>query len=191
MQDHTIAPAGFRVMAGLVPHGESLVSLAPSRLRAIRLAEQFRDSVLAHVKRIGRRNRKAMSGIRSVWIEEWDGTAVEGRWRRRSSERDGFFYSFSGRSKGGRSKPSSEAAKPKVPMSGDEAECALLSEKTRKGGWRAKLVNNGLSGPITNTGDVPPSAHSGQKVVLVIEAINRDRSRIQFRWVAKPNGKSQ
>jgi len=63
----------------------------------------------------------------------------------------------------------------------------LLSEKTRKGGWRAKLVSRELTGPITNTAEVPDSARAGQSVTLIVEAVNRKGDRIQFRWSAQPN----
>jgi hypothetical protein len=69
-----------------------------------------------------------------------------------------------------------------LPRAGDNVECVLLAEKTRKGGWKAKLMKRGTEGPITNTEDVPKSAKPGQAVTLRLGAISQDGKRIQFHW---------
>jgi hypothetical protein len=70
-----------------------------------------------------------------------------------------------------------------LPKSGAAIQCVLLAEKTRKGGWRAKLVNRELAGPITNSADVPQAAKPGQVVDLQVGAVSRDGTHIQFHWL--------
>jgi hypothetical protein len=71
---------------------------------------------------------------------------------------------------------------PSLPTTGDKVECVLLDGKTRKGGWRAKLLKCGAEGPITNTADVPKSAEPGQMVTLRVGTITHDGKRVQFHW---------
>ncbi len=63
-------------------------------------------------------------------------------------------------------------------------ECVLLSGRTRKRGWRARLRKSKLAGPITNTADVPTNARPGQVVKLRIGTLSVDGKQIQFDWVA-------
>jgi len=74
-------------------------------------------------------------------------------------------------------------SRPGLPKSGTAIPCVLLAEKTRKGGWRAKLVNRALAGPITNSADMPQSARPGQVVELRVGAVSHDGTRIQFHWL--------
>jgi len=68
--------------------------------------------------------------------------------------------------------------------SGDTCEAVLLAQKTRNGGWIAKIPGTTYEGPITNTNDVPTSALSGETVKLKIGAIGRRGQHIQFTWFA-------
>ena len=77
---------------------------------------------------------------------------------------------------------SGKTPNPALPRTGDEVQCIFLPEKTRKGGWKAKLLQRGTEGPITNTSDVPESAKPGQMVTLRVGAISQDGKRIQFHW---------
>jgi hypothetical protein len=76
---------------------------------------------------------------------------------------------------------------PSLPKAGDKVECALLAEKTRKGGWKATRLSRGTEGPITNTADVPKSAKAGQMVTLRVGAVSHDGKRIQFHWLQADN----
>lgn len=69
-----------------------------------------------------------------------------------------------------------------LPKSGDLVECILLAEKTRRGGWKAKLVKSDLVGPITNSSDVPPDTHPNKTVTLRIGAISDDGKHLQLVW---------
>lgn len=66
---------------------------------------------------------------------------------------------------------------PRLPRPGDRIECVLLEEKTRKGGWKAKLATSDLSGPIINTADVPGDKEPGDRVTLIFAT-----DQPQFRW---------
>ena len=159
--------AGFRVMARHRDQSQSLVTLAENLRQAAIRAKAFCDTIAT-----GR------DGIVSVRVEEWVGTLTEGAWWPVSSWRGGFSHRFatqlSTRTRNG------DQRNPSLPKTGDKVQCVLLGEKTRKGGWKAKLVQRGTEGPITNTEDVPEVAKPGQTVMLRVGAISHDGKRIQF-----------
>lgn len=68
----------------------------------------------------------------------------------------------------------------RLPRSGDLVEAVLLEEKTKRGGWRAKHLETGLSGPIHNSADVPAESKPGDRVKLVTASCNE--REIAFRW---------
>lgn len=73
-----------------------------------------------------------------------------------------------------------DSAGPSLPSAGDRVEAVLLDEKTRKGGWKAKLGPSGLAGPIQNSADVPGDKKPGDKLTLIVASVNpRD---IAFRY---------
>ena len=99
------------------------------------------------------------------------GNLVEGEWK---PVYGGFFHRFPVRdSKNGNSR---------LPKSGDDVQCVLLAEKTRKGGWKARLVEREMVGPVTNSKDVPGTVKAGQVVTLRVGIISGDGKRIQFWW---------
>ena len=176
--DYAGCPADYRVMARCRDGSIALISLATSPRRAIRLAEQFRDMVLARQAAPGRGQRQGRDGIASIYLETWAGTTAEGRWEHFGPRRGGFCHVFRNSTNGRRPE-----SRPGLPKSGTAIPCVLLAEKTRKGGWRAKLVNRALAGPITNSADMPQSARPGQVVELRVGAVSHDGTRIQFHWL--------
>jgi CRISPR-associated protein Cmr6 len=66
-----------------------------------------------------------------------------------------------------------------LPKPGDRVEATLLEERTKKGGWKARHEPSGLSGPIHNSQDVPPTATAGSRLTLVVASVS-DRE-IAFR----------
>ena len=160
--------AGYRVMARHRDQSRSLVTLAQNPRAARILAKAFCDAIEGN----GHRN-----DIVSVEVEEWVGTLTEGQWERVSPRYGGFSHWFTTRDSrnGGHRNPA-------LPKTGDKVQCVLLGGKTRKGGWKAKLLERGTEGPITNTEDVPESAKVGQIVTLRVGAISQDGKRIQFHW---------
>lgn len=69
---------------------------------------------------------------------------------------------------------------PDFPKPGERVEAELLPEKTKKGGWRAKLLEHEMAGAIQNWREMPPDLKPGDNVTLIV-AYARDRE-IGFRW---------
>ena len=165
--------AGYQVIALHRDQSRSLVTLAQNLRAATTLAKAFCDAIERGAHR---------DGIATVRVEEWVGTLTEGEWVPVSLRHGGFSHRFVTRDSGKRDQRS-----PSLPTTGDKVECVLLDEKTRKGGWRAKLLKCGAEGPITNTADVPKSAKPGQMVTLRVGAISHEDKRVQFHWHADDN----
>lgn len=177
-QSHSrrLAPAGFRVVA-LHKNGlRALVSMAETRGQAFGFGLRSLAAVIDHRRTSAGQGELAVNDIIAIGVDEWVGTATEGCWQRLGQVHRGLRPIFNARRRCERSDRDCG-----MPKSGAEISCMLLPEKTRKGGWRAKVVKRGLAGPITNTTDVPDSAQAGQVVKLVIEAMSK-QGRIQFRW---------
>lgn len=66
--------------------------------------------------------------------------------------------------------------------SGDVVQAVLLPERTRRGGWKAQLIDTGFIGPITNSEAVPTTAMPNAVVSLRIGAANRDGTHLQLVW---------
>ena len=167
--------AGYRVTAWRPRHGQALVTLAENLRQAVNRAQAFCDKIAG-----------APRGIVSVRVEEWVGTLTVGQWRPVSLRCGGFSHRFAKPRKGGPSASGDDCGR-LLPKTGDRVECRLLSEKTRKGGWRASLLERPIEGPVTNTREVSTSAKAGQTVVLRVGAISQDGKRIQFHWQPSDN----
>ena len=178
MDNRSLDLSGYRVVARSKHRRLALVSLAETRTQAVRLAEEFLQTVQRRRLQADPRIAGEEDQIQTVLVEQWIGTATAGYWKPLSAEAGGFWQRVNGWPRGRRVE-----VDPALPRSGDEALCVLLPEKTRKGGWRARLTNRSLAGPITNTGDVPSGAQAGQRVVLLVEAICGKKGRVQFRWM--------
>jgi CRISPR-associated protein (TIGR03986 family) len=72
--------------------------------------------------------------------------------------------------------------------SGTQVDAVLLSERTRKGGWKATIAGTALTGPVQGT--PPTDAESGQTVRLVIASYTPPHT-VSFWWPhAAPKKKS-
>lgn len=59
--------------------------------------------------------------------------------------------------------------------------CVLLEEKTKKGGWKAKVKNNEeIRGVITNTQTVPADLNPGDEIKLKVTAVKGDNTMFLF-----------
>lgn len=67
----------------------------------------------------------------------------------------------------------------RMPKSGESARCVLLEEKTKKGGWKAKLKEAEGVGAIL-PGNEPPDLAPGQEVELIVQST--DPKNMSFRW---------
>lgn len=185
MDNRSLELSGYRVVARSKHYRLALVSLAETRNQAVRLAEEFVQTVQRRRQQADPRIAGEEDPIQMVLIEQWIGTATAGYWKPLSAQAGGFWHRVNG-SAGGRR----VEVDPTLPRSGDEAQCVLLPERTRKGGWRARLTNRHLAGPITNTGDVPGDVQAGQTVVLLVEAVCGKKGRVQFRWMTGRSAES-
>jgi len=170
--------ARYRVMARHHDQGQGLVTLAENARQAANLAKAFCDTIATD-----------RDGILSVRVEEWVGTLAEGEWQPMSVWHGGFSHRFtpqlSTRTRNG------DRRNPTLPRAGTTIQCVLMGEKTRKGGWKARLLQCPMEGPITNTVDVSKSAKPGEVVMLRVGAISHDGKRIQFHWHEGDNTRAQ
>lgn len=67
-----------------------------------------------------------------------------------------------------------------LPAPNEEVGAVMLEEPTRKGGWKARHLGTGMTGPIQNTADVPSEVSPGDEVSLLV-AFARPRE-IAFWW---------
>ena len=162
--------AGYRVMARHRDQSNSLVTLAENARQAANLAKAFCDTIAT-----------SRDGIVSVRVEEWVGMLTEGEWQPVSPWRGGFSHRFTTPFMTQNSR-NGDHRNPSLPRAGDKVACVLLGEKTHKNGWKAKLLQREMEGPVTNTADVPKSAKPGQAVMLRVGVISHDSTRIQFHW---------
>ncbi len=72
--------------------------------------------------------------------------------------------------------------------SGQQVGATLLAERTKKGGWRAKLMLDGreITGAIVNTNDVPGERKPGDEVTLKVHSVSLGSGgaikEVQFAW---------
>lgn len=69
---------------------------------------------------------------------------------------------------------------PSLPRPGEKLDAVLLEERTRKGGWKAKHLATGLSGPIQNSTLVPTDKKPGETVTLIVKIANP--REMAFAW---------
>lgn len=85
-----------------------------------------------------------------------------------------------------RAEPPNSRAEP-LPKAGDRVEAELLTEKTKKGGWKAKHLDSSISGPIQDNQNAPADAKPGQRVKLTVTSTTR--KEIGFKWAEPPPSK--
>ena len=67
-----------------------------------------------------------------------------------------------------------------LPKVGDIVRSELLSERTKKGGWRAMHLESRLTGPIQNSGEVPSDKQAGDKLSLLVKSVNPREIAFQY-----------
>ncbi|MCA9068802.1 MAG: hypothetical protein KDA84_07765 [Planctomycetaceae bacterium] len=112
--------------------------------------------------------------VRSVYVENWQEFADGGGWKCVPTNAHGFREII----------PSQEKGSALELKSGSVVKCVLLPERTRKSGWNAQVLGESLKGPITNSNRLPELLSPGTEVELRIGAINKEKTRVQFDWVA-------
>ncbi|HBJ35208.1 MAG TPA: hypothetical protein DDZ51_10730 [Planctomycetaceae bacterium] len=74
------------------------------------------------------------------------------------------------------------ADQPIGPRSGEIVDCVLLERRTKKGGWIASLVGSAISGPVTNSYEMPSDLVAGDRVRLKLCGIRPNTVFAQFAW---------
>jgi hypothetical protein len=117
----------------------------------------------------------ALAGEERAWVDSWEAEIGHGRWVRQCAPPAGAVIGS----------PTAACARPvaRAPRSGELVQAVLLAERTRLGGWRARLVDYALEGPITNRGATPALATARQQVTLRVAAANQDGTHLQLEWV--------
>jgi len=161
----------YRVMLLRANGKIALVFMSPNRVRAVRVARKAIKNHLARLEKDWRRIIKSDDRPKMVYIEQWQGDAIFGSWE--SPRRDKFQFEFHDRPRGRRK--SKEDLK-----TGSLVNCELLPEKTRKGGWRAKIVGTRHEGPVTNWQDIPSDLVAGDLVPLKLCGISIQSGSAQF-----------
>lgn len=163
----------FRLMATTFGGEVMLVRMGESSLDLMALARRLADR-LAQVK--GDRDGR----IARLHVEKWIGSQTNGRWER-MADREAVVRVP--RAQLAKAAPAIEAAAPLPPQSGEVVHCELLSERTRAGGWRAKIVGHEAVGPIVNSDQIPGDRVAGDRVSLKVYGIKLERGFAQFAWL--------
>ena len=170
----------FRVML-LRANGEiALVYLCSNRREALQIARNVCKKHLKRLKSNWQQIVRHPNRPKIVFLEAWHGTPTSGFWE--VPERGGFRFEFHDRARGRQTLDDSPAEI--VWKTGSLVRCVLLRQRTRKGGWRAKIVDSKFSGPVTNWQSVPDSCDAGDEVILKVCGISTQSGNAQF---AVPN----
>jgi hypothetical protein len=189
----------FRVMCRRANGNVSLVAMFPTLTAAVVHAKLRVDR---HLKKL-RFDRSFIvsdpSRPSEVYVERWVGSLLEGSWEVVNREDGGYFFLFLDRAPrshqnsnglgngigngiGNDVKKQSQTIPGRV-QSGDIVLCELLAKRTKKGGWFARIVKQSVSGPITNSGDVPSHYQAGHQLRLRLCGIKVETGFAQFAWV--------
>jgi hypothetical protein len=123
---------------------------------------------------------------REIYVEQWIGTLLEGRWERVDRNAGGYRFEFFDRPprKTGNGTWSDKSAENGCgPQAGDYVECVLLEKRTRKNGWFARLVDHSASGPVTGEAPAEMNLMPGQQVQLKLCGIKLETGFVQFAWL--------
>ena len=166
----------YRVML-LRANGEiGLVCLCSDRRQATEVARDVCEKYLQRLELQWQQIVRRPDRPKLVFLEVWDGTSTSGRWRQPS--RKTFRFEFHDRARG--SQQTDDPQSQVVWKTGSLVKCVLLRQKTRKGGWRAKIVDSTFEGPVTNWQSIPASCNAGDEVVLKVCGISTRSGNAQF-----------
>ena len=175
----SVSTANVRVMSLHANRTTALVGLHGTIAAAIRQAE----IVFRHHQALAMRDpisyRSAEDCLVRVFVQRWHGSLTEGVWSTVPNRHDGFDKAISFKRP---SKRSSQDLLEHQWRTGEKVECVLLEKRTRRGGWRAKMLNAPYQGPITNSDIVPATVSAGEQVELRICSLSTRTSDAQFAW---------
>lgn len=196
------ATSRYRIMCRHADGSVGLVRLCGRLGDACRLAK---SSVDRHLVKL-RTDRSSMlldsQRAREVYIEQWVGTLVDGKWEMLDRSAGGYRFEFfdtplrsSKRAdhRWGNTKSRSQGSLSDETVSpgrdlraGDIVECVLLERRTRKNGWFARLAAKPASGPVTGTAPTSSDFQAGQSVHLKLCGLKLETGFAQFAWVVQP-----
>ncbi|MDB2686140.1 hypothetical protein N9Y42_02915 [Mariniblastus sp.] len=162
----------YRVMVKRANGQIFLARLCRSRAEAFRLAKKACEEHVDRLKADGGRNRLSRSRPKEVFIEAWRGGLTSGSWVLLRCNEPPFRLPFKFHDY-----PSTGSHKIKANAI---VACVLLPEKTRKGGWRAKVPGTIHQGPITDWQSVPETKAAGESIMLRICSVSTQTGRAQF-----------
>ena len=70
-------------------------------------------------------------------------------------------------------KSSSDTQPPEIKQ-GQKVKVILMREKTKKGGWKARLATQDKSGHVINTSDIPENKKPDDTLEMRIKSVNQD-----------------
>jgi len=138
----------------------ALVYMGRNLKRVLEIADRATKKHVEKLKTDWRRIVKRPDRPKAVYLEEWCDT---GGWKKPRARR--FHFVFHDRPRGLRDVESRNT--------GVVVDCELLFEKTRKGGWRARILETRNEGPVTNWQAIPAGASSGDIIKLKVCGISR------------------
>ncbi|TWU46224.1 hypothetical protein Poly51_56200 [Rubripirellula tenax] len=109
-----------------------------------------------------------------VFVQAWVGTPTAGSWQAVNERRGGIDQVLRPSRIVRHGKPSGHFT------SGDQVRCVLLDEKTRRGGWRARIAGTAHVGPVVVRGEPPRQWKSGMTVPLRLSSLSRRTGAAQF-----------
>ena len=118
---------------------------------------------------------------RAIYVQVWNGTAYQGTWETPVPRSGGYQFEFHDRRRGPKQSHAGDQAQPKW-ETGSLVDCLLLAQKTRRGGWRAKIADTQHKGPVTNWQDIPSHFCAGDRVELKLCSISKQTGAAQFAW---------
>lgn len=183
----------IRIVGTLAETRGACKELAESHLE--RLKEQRSKIVVKHDR------------PRRLYFERWVGAEHCGFWEMVDPSKGGFAFTFLDRApkvngapgtsrpkaKSNSCRPSSTSVEKiseliapsnlgKTIHSGSIVRCELLSKRTRKGGWFAKVISHDVCGPITNSQMMPQHLIAGDCVSLRVCGVKVETGFVQLSY---------
>ncbi len=198
------APANsnrFRILCRRADGSVSLVKMVRSFSEAVSLAQVVAAKHLNKLRFNRAEILRDSARPREVYLERWEGRLLDGSWEFVTTEVGGYTFEFldhpprrhrlrDGDAPAQTAQANQSPAIGASPVEGTTDKfvsasivaCELLAQRTKKGGWFARILQTAASGPITNWQDMPTCA-PGQIVSLKLCGIKHETGFAQFQWV--------
>ena len=158
----------YRIMLKRANGDVVLARLCRTREEACHLAKK---ACKQHVERLKTHWwRISQSDIRpkEVFVETWRGGLTSGSWVLLRCDESPFRLPFKFHDRPRAYKHNRQ----RKFKSGEIVDCVLLQDKTRKGGWRAKVPGTIYQGPVTDWQSVPATKSAGESILLKVCSVS-------------------